>query len=84
MPSLNPITQGVLIIMFLIIIALADIVVTNIELSRAKEEKDSEKDFRLTAALSEKMNYTFIGLSVVLVYYCAKFIFFLFAHFHKI
>ncbi|MGL4655273.1 MAG: hypothetical protein ACRCWM_05220 [Sarcina sp.] len=83
MPSLNPVTQTVLIIIALLILAFADLITTNIEFSKAKDEKDTENETRLKGSLGEKMQYTFFGISLVLIYYIINFAIFLIGHFHR-
>ena len=83
MPSLNPISQTVLIIIGAFILLSADLITTTVEISRSEEDPDKEKKARLKNLLSEKMNFAFIGVSVVLVYYIINFVIFLLGHFHR-
>lgn len=83
MPSLNPVSQTVLVILALLILAFADLITTNIEFSRAKDEKDTETEKKLKNNLVEKMQYTFFGISVVLIYYVINFGIFLIGHFQR-
>ncbi|WP_297439516.1 hypothetical protein [uncultured Clostridium sp.] len=83
MPSLNPISQTVLIIIGAFILLSADLITTTVEISRSEEDPDKEKKARLKNLLSEKMNFAFIGVSVVLVYYIINFAIFLLGHFHR-
>ena len=83
MPSLNPVTQTVLVIIALLILAFTDLIVTNIEFSRAKNDNDVENQTKLKNNLGEKMQYTFIGISVVLIYYIINFGIFLIGHLHR-
>lgn len=83
MPSLDPVSQTVLVIIALLILAFADLITTNIEFSRAKDEKDTENETRLKNNLVEKMQYTFFGISVVLIYYVVNFGIFLIGHFQR-
>ena len=83
MPSLNPVTQTVLVIIALLILAFADLITTNIEFSRARDDNDVENQDRLKSNLGEKMQYTFLGISVVLIYYVLNFGIFIIGHLHR-
>ncbi|MGL4453482.1 MAG: hypothetical protein ACRCTZ_20160 [Sarcina sp.] len=83
MSSLNPVSQTVLVIIALLILAFTDLITTNIEFARAKDEKDAEKENKLKNNLIEKMQYTFFGISAVLVYYVINFGIFLIGHFQR-
>ena len=83
MPLLNPITQTVLVIIALLILAFTYLIVTNIEFARAKEDKDIEREKRLKTRLDETMQITFFGISIVLVYTLINFGIFLIGHFYR-
>ena len=83
MPSLNPVTQTVLVIIALLILAFTYLIVTNIEFARAREDKDIEREKRLKTRLYETMQITFFGISIVLVYTLISFGIFLIGHFYR-
>ncbi|MGL4760368.1 MAG: hypothetical protein ACRC6T_10900 [Sarcina sp.] len=83
MPSLNPVTQTVLVIIALLILAFTDLITTNIEFLRAKNDNDVENQTKLKNNLGEKMQYTFFGISIVLIYYVINFGIFLIGHLHR-
>ena len=83
MPSLNPVTQTVLVIIALLILAFTYLIVTNIEFARAREDKDIEREKRLKTRLDETMQITFFGISIVLVYTLISFGIFLIGHFYR-
>lgn len=83
MPSLNPITQTILVIIALLILAFTYLIVTNIEFAKAKEEKNIEREKKLKTRLDETMQITFLGISFVLLYYLFNFGIFLIGHFYR-
>lgn len=83
MPSLNPVTQTVLIIIAVFILIAADLIVNNMALSEAKQNSDKDNSSRLKSMLSEKLSFTFIGISLVLIYYVINFVIFLLGHFYR-
>lgn len=84
MLSLNPVTQTVLVLVSAMLLIFADMITTNIEISRSEDDANPERISKLKSSLSDKMNLTFIGFSLVLVFFSIKFVIFLFGHFHRI
>lgn len=84
MPSLSPVTPSMLALIVIFMLIFVDLVITNLELARAKEEDDCEKSNKLKKSLSEKMNLTIFALTVVLITQTAKFVIFLVGHFHRV
>lgn len=80
MPSLNPITQTVLTLFAIAILAFADLICTNLEANKASEESNMESETKLLKSLTEKIDFTFLGITLVLIYYVVNFGIFIVGH----
>lgn len=80
MPSLNPITQTVLAIIAIAVLAFADLICTNLEIGRATEDNNAEIKTKLSKSLAEKIDFTFLGITLVLIYYVVNFGIFIVGH----